>query len=1032
MKMLTVIEKTRDNLKHLALAAALGVGLGAGSAQAITYANWTLSDGTGNDSGPNGHNLGGGGPVIPSPANWGPSANCTSHGQGLGDFQTWPDTSGWGLPTDDFTLGLWVKASHPSYTAADRSSLFATNGDEGNSLWIGSRKVDDSKDEWVVIVGGYGGTLLANFDVTPDTAQHIEVTREAGKYSVWLDNVLVAEPPTTTGFSWGYAHVGINSGGGTGYSGLFGDITVTDPVAHSPEAKIRTLGLPGMPAVINQTDKTIDWTVTYVSDPKHLAAEFTISDGATAYRTNPGLASPIVITSGTERDFTAPVHYWVQSSTGDINDYTVTVHHTPISTDKDITSFSCLGIPGTIDGTNISQNVPFGADLMTLAPEYTVSLYFGGSATGSPATGVAPGFTGTPPTATYTITAQDGSKQSYTVTLTVLPEAPVTINMAYNNTMNGTASWEQKGSAATQVAPLAYTGTTWNDGGNGSPATSDLLDSVGNPTGFGVSKVLRNVGTFGSLGTMGGNKLVSGSLGFGAWAAGDSAIQNDFQDIFTFSGLDPSHAYNIAFADPCVDRGATYKYGTQTSHSNDSGTATDWVLGQNYALLSDCIPGADGAMTIKMVVAGNDWAPLSGWQLLDNGVRMTLNPEALIYSFEFPGLGAAIIAGTNITKTVPYGTALTLAPTLVASAGATVDPGSGSGQDFSSTVPYIVTSEDGKTTTTYNVTVTVAPPPIVFGPTGTGTLKFDALPSKSEWSTMSIAGGGAGIGDLPGMDNAVKALAASDFTDPLGTSAGDPGGTVQLGQWNSTGLRLATRPGGNAATCIMATLRNDSGTALNGFDLSFTLLGGEDAELPGYVLYCSLTGEPDSWQQIGSFSTLGTVTASNIPLSTPWASGATLYVLWVDDNGNGVTDNWYGFDDVTFAKSGGSADPFTTWINTNYPTLSNKEPGGDPDGDDVTNQAEFAFGLNPSLGSSCNPIVQQLNKSSGLFKYTRRLNTGLAYTYEWSATLTGTWSTFTPDSATSNSGTPVEEITVKVPSALLLANPKFFVRVKAL
>ncbi|MEY3895505.1 MAG: hypothetical protein RLZZ214_1024, partial [Verrucomicrobiota bacterium] len=37
---------------------------------------------------------------------------------------------------------------------------------------------------------------------------------------------------------------------------------------------------------------------------------------------------------------------------------------------------------------------------------------------------------------------------------------------------------------------------------------------------------------------------------------------------------------------------------------------------------------------------------------------------------------------------------------------------------------------------------------------------------------------------------------------------------------------------------------------------------------------------------------------------------------------------------------------------------------------------------------------------------------------------------FTPDSATSNSGSPVEEIIVDVPN-ILLANPALFVRVTA-
>ena len=69
--------------------------------------------------------------------------------------------------------------------------------------------------------------------------------------------------------------------------------------------------------------------------------------------------------------------------------------------------------------------------------------------------------------------------------------------------------------------------------------------------------------------------------------------------------------------------------------------------------------------------------------------------------------------------------------------------------------------------------------------------------------------------------------------------------------------------------------------------------------------------------------------------------------------------------------------------------------GGDLDNDGLTNFSEYAFGLIPNSGSSVNPISPQLNKSSGLFKYTRRntafFTTGVTYSYEYSTTLSGAW-----------------------------------------
>jgi hypothetical protein len=87
--------------------------------------------------------------------------------------------------------------------------------------------------------------------------------------------------------------------------------------------------------------------------------------------------------------------------------------------------------------------------------------------------------------------------------------------------------------------------------------------------------------------------------------------------------------------------------------------------------------------------------------------------EKSITGFSFASLTPAVtatISGNSIAATVPFGTNLTLAPTITASAKATVSPASGSAQDFSKAVTYTVTAEDGSTQTyTVNVGVGVAP-----------------------------------------------------------------------------------------------------------------------------------------------------------------------------------------------------------------------------------------------------------------------------------------------------------------------------------
>ncbi len=86
-----------------------------------------------------------------------------------------------------------------------------------------------------------------------------------------------------------------------------------------------------------------------------------------------------------------------------------------LSSARDILTFDFPGLPATtFSGTNISVTVPYGTDVSALAPIHTLSPL----ATCAPASGAVRNFT-TPQT--YTVTAQDGSTQAYTVTVTVGP-----------------------------------------------------------------------------------------------------------------------------------------------------------------------------------------------------------------------------------------------------------------------------------------------------------------------------------------------------------------------------------------------------------------------------------------------------------------------------------------------------------------------------------------------------------------------------------------------------------------------------------
>jgi hypothetical protein len=117
-------------------------------------------------------------------------------------------------------------------------------------------------------------------------------------------------------------------------------------------------------------------------------------------------------TVGTAQNFSSPVTYIVTAEDGSTQQYVVTVNINK-SSDKSITLFRLdnLNVTGAIVGNNITVNVPFGTNVTSLIP----TVYHTGYSI-SPNTGVSQNFNSP---VLYTVTAQDGTTQSYTVTVAV-------------------------------------------------------------------------------------------------------------------------------------------------------------------------------------------------------------------------------------------------------------------------------------------------------------------------------------------------------------------------------------------------------------------------------------------------------------------------------------------------------------------------------------------------------------------------------------------------------------------------------------
>jgi hypothetical protein len=161
---------------------------------------------------------------------------------------------------------------------------------------------------------------------------------------------------------------------------------------------------------INESDKTISITVPYGTDISGLIATFT-STGASVM-----VDGTVQVSGITANDFTNPVIYTVTAGDGSTTQYTVTLT-AALNSAKSLTSFTILGIPGTIteSAKTITLSVPYGTDMTGLIATFTstgASVMVDGTVQVS---GITTNDFTNP--VIYTVTAADSSTTHYTVTV---------------------------------------------------------------------------------------------------------------------------------------------------------------------------------------------------------------------------------------------------------------------------------------------------------------------------------------------------------------------------------------------------------------------------------------------------------------------------------------------------------------------------------------------------------------------------------------------------------------------------------------
>jgi len=455
---------------------------------------------------------------------------------------------------------------------------------------------------------------------------------------------------------------------------FYGEIAVKGSLPSTKDMLTFTFPSLGA-ATITGTDITI--TVPYGTDVTALSPTYTTNGASCAPLSPPAI--PL--------DFTNPVQYTVTAADSSTQIYTVTVTVTPVSTAKDLLTFGLPGIPAAIDqvAKTVTWYVPFGTNLATLAPAYTVSPF----ATGSPATATAPDFATNNP-ATYTITAQSGGTLSYLVSVYVLPD--LTIN-TYNN-------WTTVPNTTTDDVALGKTVTlcdgTLNSNSQPVSALTDGLwqtsnDNPGNSvfgsdfTSYRVSIDLANSYTVSEIDAWSWHKDYRAPQEYYVWGAASPSTTGTSLKFNTY-----------AFGGGLASAGYTMLGHVMTGTANGKWTTRlSGSIGSYRYLVFDIAP-----------------APVSphlGTFLGEIAVKGYMPGAKDMLTFSFGELGDATITGTDITKTVPYGTDVTaLAPTYTMN-GASCAPLSGSTHNFTSQVQYTVTALD-TSTQVYTVTVTVTPP----------------------------------------------------------------------------------------------------------------------------------------------------------------------------------------------------------------------------------------------------------------------------------------------------------------------------------
>ena len=372
----------------------------------------------------------------------------------------------------------------------------------------------------------------------------------------------------------------------TGESTELSSVTVLVSGAVTPSTNaIIGYSLNGTAGVINGTGIAV--TMPYGTSLSNLIATF-ITTGQSV--TVNGVTQ---VDGVTPNDFTSPVTYTVTAADGSTQNYVVSVT-VATNTAKAITAFSIGGSMGVINGTGIAVTVPPGTSLSNLIATFITtgqSVEVGATAQSS---GVTPNDFTSP--VMYTVTAANGTTQSYVVTVTVdvAPQPFPGFASAIGITLNST------GTLAYIVNRSNNTVTACNVSGG---ALFDCVDSGATSLDSPYGITLNSAGTLAYIVNNGDSTVtscnVSGATLFGCVNSGATGLASPASIVLNSAGttayITNPQNYTVSACDVsgetlsgCVNSGAT-GLASPTGITLDSSGTTAYITNpQNYTV-SSCV-----------------------------------------------------------------------------------------------------------------------------------------------------------------------------------------------------------------------------------------------------------------------------------------------------------------------------------------------------------------------------------------------------------------------------------------------------------